>query len=189
MVTMNSMRSLSRLLGAILCLGAGCRDSQPPPEDENHRAGVLPAGLFLAAPPPAARDVREVKRDPRDGDAVVIRGRVGGGKHPFVPGRAVFLLSDLSLRPCSANPDDRCPTPWDYCCEPPDRIAARTIAVEVVDAGGRPLAVGLEGVGSLRASAEVVVRGRVSVGPAQTAVIRAEGIHVGAVSETASGSP
>jgi hypothetical protein len=176
-------------LCAVLCLGAGCRDSQPPPDDENRRAGVLPAGLFLAAPPATPRDVREVKRDPRDGEAVVIRGRIGGAKHPFVPGRAVFLLSDLSMQPCSANPEDRCPTPWDYCCEPPDRIASRTIAVEVVDAGGRPLAVGLEGVGSLRPSAAVVVRGRVSVGPTKTAVIRAEGIHVGAGSEAASGSP
>ena len=49
-------------------------------------------------------------------------------------GTAAFTIVDNSLRACSDIPGDKCPTPWDYCCEA-DLPKARTL-VKVVGADG-----------------------------------------------------
>jgi len=68
---------------------------------------------------------------------VVVEGRISA----FVKGAAAFKLVDLSLPYCGSAPGkmDECPTPWDYCCENPDELAAKTLLVEARDASGQPI--------------------------------------------------
>lgn len=123
---------------------------------------ALPAGLFVATEPSGAAEVGAAKASASEGETIIVRGRIGGSASPFVEGRAVFTVADLSLPPCNANPDDACETPWDYCCEPTERITRLIATVQVVGSDGQPLKVGLQTSSPLKPLAEVVVRGRVS---------------------------
>ncbi len=107
-----------------------------------------------------------------------MQGRIGGGVNPFVAERAVFTLADLSLPPCDANPDDKCPTPWDYCCEPQDKIVAASVSVQVADDAGKPLKLGLNGVNGLRPGGELIVKGRVASKDGNSLVVSATTIFV-----------
>jgi hypothetical protein len=152
------MLSLGLFVGAAL-LG-GCRSQTPAPAEATAR---LPEGLFLPAAPEGALGVREAKAQAAVGKDVVIRGRVGGRREPFTKSSAVFLLADQALPVCGeVNPNDGCKTPWDYCCEPADVIAANTATIQVVGADSRPLAISVRGVHDLEPMAEVVVVGKVA---------------------------
>lgn len=123
---------------------------------------AVPPGLFVDAAPSGAREVIPAKQQAQAGESIVIHGRIGGSRSPFVEGRAIFTLADMSLPPCSDNPDDACATPWDYCCEPVDKLKKGTITVQVADEAGAPLRVTLESRGGLRPLAEVTIEGRIA---------------------------
>ncbi len=149
--------------GAVALFIVGCNRSATDADSEKGStgAGALPAGLLVDGPPPEAREVAEARRTAAEGDTLAVRGRIGGRKQPFVEGRAIFTLADLSIPTCADNPGDDCPTPWDYCCEPPEHLAAHVLTVQVVGKDGRPLTANLSAAG-LKPMAEVVVQGRVS---------------------------
>ncbi len=123
---------------------------------------AVPPGLFVDAAPSGAREVIPAKKQAQAGEPIVVHGRIGGSRSPFVEGRAIFTLADMSLPPCSDNPDDACATPWDYCCEPVDKLKKGTITVQVADEAGAPIRVNLESRGGLRPLAEVTVEGRIA---------------------------
>lgn len=174
-------KSISPLLLCLaLALGA-CSDGAEQPSEPTSEApaAALPDGLFVDAAPQGAKNVSDVKAAAKEGDVVVVRGRVGGPA-PFVPGRAVLTVADTEkLVACSDREHDPCPKPWDYCCESKDDIAANSATIQVVGADGRPLKVGLEGAGGIEPLSFVVVEG--SVGPrhdGNVLVIDARRIHV-----------
>jgi hypothetical protein len=118
--------------------------------------------MILSAPPADAKEVGAGKKDATKGAKVSLHGRIGGSKDPFVAGRAMFTLADVSLPPCSDNPEDGCETPWDYCCEPRDKITANTVTIRFLDSNGAILTGDLNGVHGLRPLADVTVQGQVS---------------------------
>ena len=141
------------ILGAFL---AGCAKTDV--------AGVAPAATlhaagkekFLAAAEPSgAKGVIAVKKDARDGDPVVVVGRIGGGKKPFT-GRASFTLVDLSLEP---NDEDGCGDP--FCWVDRDDLLQATTLVKFVDESGKTLPQDARGYFGVRELQTVVVRGRV----------------------------
>lgn len=115
------------------------------------------------------------------GDEVVLTGLVMGVPHPFVEGRAVFVLGDEgTLEPCDVKGDDHCPTPWDNCCDPGDLKQAGTVTVQVTGADGRPLRAGLKGVNGLKELSRVTVAGTVAKSSTPEAfIVNASAIHVG----------
>lgn len=149
---------------AICTLAAACdsKSDKAAPGGKQAAGIALPAGLFLSSPPTDAREVKAAKGGAAQGKPVVLRGRVGGSEQPFSPGTAIFTLVDFALPACSDNPDDKCATPWDYCCERPEDIVAHAATVQVVDAAGKPLKVGLNGLGGLVPLSEVLVVGTVA---------------------------
>jgi hypothetical protein len=71
-------------------------------------------------------------------DAVVVEGRV---QH-LEPGFALLRLTDASLPYCGeVEPEDKCKTPWDYCCESKEDRASKTLLVEFRGADGLPMEV------------------------------------------------
>ena len=171
-------------LAATVIIGCDDRGSSVKPSGTSPiqvaAADALPLGLILAERPAGAKDVVAVKSQARPGDPVVVRGRVGGSKSPFVDGRASFQLVDASLKACGeGTPMDNCQTPWDYCCDDPKEIAAHSASVQVVGADGRPLRTGLSGIGGIKPLSVVTITGTVAAaGDAGTLVINATGIHV-----------
>src|SRR5438046_4660784 len=87
-----------------LLLALGCSQAAP---DANK--------VVVGTEPPGAKGVLEVRKEAKDGDDVVIVGRVGGSKAPILEGAAVFTIVDPSFKPCNEREDDACATPWDYC--------------------------------------------------------------------------
>jgi hypothetical protein len=137
--------------------GTGCqkeRDRAQAAESEK-----LPADLIADAAPAGAIDVVKTKELAKDGERIVVKGRVGGQKAPLAPNRAIATLADISLPTCDKSPMDKCETPWDSCCEPSEKITANTLTVQVVAADGKPIKAGLSGVGGITQMKELVVSG------------------------------
>jgi hypothetical protein len=90
---------------------------------------------LLQEQPDDAADVLTVRKDAKDQQAVVVVGRIGGRKNPWIKGAAAFSIVDRSLKPCSEIEGDTCRTPWDYCCEA--NLPKATVLVMVVDDEGK----------------------------------------------------
>jgi len=92
--------------------------------------------LVLATDPGEAAGVVDAKVAGAK-DRVVVLGRIGS----ITPGRAQFTMMDIEMPYCGeTNLEDKCPTPWDYCCEGKDRITRNSLVVEVHDAAGKTFA-------------------------------------------------
>lgn len=92
----------------LMPLLAGCfRPPAAPPDAvfvarENHPD----SSKYLATEEPAgARNVIDLRKEARDGDEIVIVGRIGGSRAPLVKGRAAFSIVDLSLKSCDDDPN------------------------------------------------------------------------------------
>lgn len=142
---------------------------------------ALPVGFFTEQPSENARDISEARKTGalKVGDKVVLRGRVGGSKEPFVAGRAVFTLVGRGIKACNENPDDHCSKPWDYCCETKDDILANSVTVQVVDAKSQVMRTEMKGRQGMKELTEVVVVGKVSATDGKGVVVNAEGVWVG----------
>lgn len=139
----------------------------------------LPTGFFTDKPTENARDVSEARKAGtlKVGDEVVLSGRVGGSKEPFVAGRAVFTLMGRGIKACNENPDDKCSKPWDYCCETKADILANSVTVQVVDAKSQVLKTDLKGRHNLKELTDVVVVGKVSAADGKAVVINASSMY------------
>jgi len=140
--------------------------------------GPLPPAFFTDKPAESARDVSDARKAGglKAGDEVVLRGRIGGSKEPFVAGRAVFTLMGSGIKACNENPEDKCSKPWDYCCETKDDILANSVTVQVVDAKGQILRTDMMGRRGLKELSEVVVVGKVTSADGKSVVINARSI-------------
>jgi len=143
------MRKLWACLLPALLLALGC--SKTAPEANNVVAG---------SEPPGAKGVLELRRDANDGDGVVIVGRVGGSKAPILDGAVAFTIVDTSFKPCNEKEDDACPTPWDYCCDPKEKLAQATATIKVVDAQGNTVQRDARQFLGIKELHTVVVRGK-----------------------------
>ena len=162
---------------------AACDEKKPiaaaPATRSAPAAAALPPSLFLSAAPADAKDIKDAKGSAKVGDKIILVGRIGGSKEPFVAQRAVFTLVDKRLKACGEGTAmDSCETPWDYCCETREEITANSAAVQVVDAGGQPIKAELNGVNGLKLLATVTVVGTVVTAEAGNLVVRATGLYV-----------
>ena len=132
----------------------------------------------LASEPAGAVDVIAARKTVKDGDAVVVVGRVGGDKEPILKDRAAFTLADRSLKPCNERDDDACPTPWDYCCDPPEVLRDSTVLVKLVDQKGATIGVDLRTGMNLRELQTVVVQGKAKRDAAGNFTLLADGVYI-----------
>jgi hypothetical protein len=139
----------------------------------------LPSGFFVEKQPQNPKDISEARKagSLKAGDEVVLRGRVGGSKEPFVPGRAILTLMGRGLKACNENPDDKCSQPWDYCCETREDILANSVTVQVVDAKGQILRTDLKGRHGLKELSELIVVGKVASADGKAVVVNATGMY------------
>jgi hypothetical protein len=128
--------------------------------------------------PPGAKPVKAVRKEAKDGEQVVVIGRIGGSQKPFVEGRAAFTIVDLALLSCSERKCDNCPTPWDYCCEAKEEIASSSLMVKLVDDQGKTLTQDAQQLLSLKPLQTVVASGRAKKDSDGNLVLLASAIHI-----------
>jgi hypothetical protein len=171
---------LARMSCFLCVLAVGCGQSDT-------SSGVSTTGptnsdpktkYLLTEEPAGARSVKDVRKDVKDGDPLVVVGRVGGSPKPFVDGRAAFTVVDLSLVPCNEKEGDTCPTPWDFCCDSKEDLARATLLVKFVDQQGKTLPQDAQSLLGLQPLQTVVVRGRAKRDDEGNLVVLADALRV-----------
>jgi len=116
---------MKRCLPSILLLLAACGGAKPAAEpDAGNGPDLGPAIGVIAA------------KQQGPGDTLVVSGRVS----KLVSGFAMFTIMDTALPYCGEHSlEDKCTTPWDYCCEKKETVAANALLVEFRGADGKPL--------------------------------------------------
>ena len=105
------------LFGLVGLVLVGCTKTEPEPKTplDPKASEDAKAKYLLASEPAGAKGVIDVRKTAKDGEEVVVVGRIGGSKAPFT-GRAAFEIVDPSFVPCNEKdePEDS-ETPWDFC--------------------------------------------------------------------------
>jgi hypothetical protein len=165
-------RSLASIVLVLASSLAACSKSESAAAPATTTGPLAPH--LLASAPANAKDVLAVRASAKPGDEVVVRGRV----KDFVASRAVAVVIDPSKQACDeAGPMDDCPTPWDFCCDPPDEINAASIAVDVRDASGT-IKQGLQGFAGLDHLDTLVAQGTLEVDPQGNPTVVAKSFYV-----------
>lgn len=142
-------------------------------------AAPLAGHLLLADPPPEPLPVAQLKQSAAEGDAVVLRGVIGGRVRPIVAGRAIMTVVDAGMANQCKVPGDHCKTPWDYCCASREELQQNMATIQVLDADGNPLAADLAATPGLEPMAVVTIEGSVGPRPDPGAlIINATGIFI-----------
>lgn len=144
-------------LGLVVAGLLGCSDGDDAPQPGAVRQSNQEDRYIVDSEPPGAIAVGDARRTVADEDVVVLVGRVGGSKSPFVDGIAAFTIVDLNVPPCSA--EEGCPTPWDYCCTQ-DQVKDNIAMVKVVDGQGQPVAEDARQLLGVETLDAVVIRGK-----------------------------
>ena len=167
------------VMGMLIAVGCGDDDSAKPQAAaaDAEVEQMLPPGLIAAVQPEGAVDVAEAKKNLKDGQAIVVRGKVAGTEKPLADKRAIMTILDPAVATCDTMPGDACKTPWDACCEPVEVRTAKSATVQVVGSNGKPLRATLAGAGGIAPLKTVVVNGFAKL-DGGTLVINAREIHV-----------
>lgn len=132
---------------------------------------------LLVDEPDEAIGVIEARKSAKNGEPVVIVGRIGGAKNPWIDGRAAFMLLDASMVLVADGTESAegeiC---MDECCAA-ERTGSTTL-VKVVDDSGKVLAVDARQLLKVAENDMVVVSGNVSKDDAGNFVVLAKGVHV-----------
>lgn len=164
----------------IAVLIAGC--GKGPVGDETGQVPVGPDmsdNLLLPEIPGDVTSLVSALETATPGNAVVVTGRVGGTLKPLSEDFAGFVLTDEIVYFCDEGDTVHCATPWDACCEDPDKLAASRAFVQFVDPDGNPLPLSLRTAAALSENDTVVVKGVLS--PESTAdspIIIADGLAI-----------
>jgi hypothetical protein len=161
-----AMVSMALLAGTLL---AGCTQTS---RDNSEPIGPDPSGqkYLLAQEPVGAKSVIEVRQNGKDGDEVVVVGRIGDKGDPWVEGRAAFVIADTSFEPCTV-----CEEAY---CEADDKEFSRgRVSVKVVDESGQVVAKDARSLLGLKQLNTVVIKGKVKQ-EGETFAILASALYV-----------
>lgn len=158
------------LLAALTSCGGGEGNIEPAPQTGPHPL----EGYYLGTAPGGAIEVAAL-RSLEDGAKVTVRGDV----QEFAPvtGKAVLSLYDHALLSCDEIAESQCPTPWDFCCIPPEEIAKACALVEFRQED-RLMSANLGGFHGIDHLSDVVITGTLSIDDAGNVKILADGLHV-----------
>ncbi len=139
----------------------GCGSQPPAPTATAHRVASAAGEQYrLAVEPEGVQSILQVREESKNGDDVVLVGRIGGDAQPWVEGRAAFSLVDLSARACSDIPGHVCSTPWDYCQERDKLVKGKTL-IKFVGEDGKPVATDARELLGVKELDTLVVQGKV----------------------------
>lgn len=172
-VTFKKSTWVAALLGVCWCLGlVGCGDAPDTDETTTHSG----ASHYVAqSEPDGAIEVGDAP-DTMDGEQpMALVGVIGGSREPFVDGLVAFTIVDPDIPYC--QPEEGCPTPWDYCCTQ-DQVKDNIATVTIVDASGDPVSGDAKQLLGVTELATVVVEGTVRRDPQGNLTVAATRVFV-----------
>lgn len=132
--------------------------------------------MLLEKEPAGAVDVLALRKDAKDEEQVVVVGRIGGRKDPWIKGMAAFPIVDRSLTPCNEIEGDACKFPWDYCCE--SNLPQATVLVKFVDENGKIIKQDPRSFFDVKELQTVVVAGKAQRDKSGNITVLASKLHV-----------
>ncbi len=159
---------------AALVLATGCGSAN----SVNSQTANVDASLYqLDAEPDGAVGVIAARESVKDGAPLVLVGRVGGSAHPWIDGRAAFMLLDASMSVVAegegSGEDELC---LGDCCAT-ERLDC-TALVKVVDAQGKIVPVDSRELLGLNKSDLVVIQGNAKRDESGNFVMLAKGVFI-----------
>jgi len=153
------MKQHIKLNIALLSLALAACSGGGEPEPAADDAPGMPETAWSQAPLEGAVDVVDLREGAESGDEVVVRGTLQD-----FGSFANFALVEDSLEDCSEMPEpDHCATPWDYCCEDPEKLRNLTVSVEFQGEDGDVADWSLQGAHGLDRLDEVVAMGTLEI--------------------------
>lgn len=146
----------------------GCMDSSA-----SGPLATSPAKHQLSSEPAGALEVLDAKDQAKDGEPIVVIGRIGGGLEPWIDGRAAFLLVDTRILP-SCEEGEQCKEGCPDCSR--EMLAASTM-VKFLGDDGKVLPVDARTLLGVKEQETVVIRGIASRDKAGNVSIAADGIY------------
>ena len=175
------LRPIGTISPMLLLLAAFCGCSQ-----ESIQATAAHANLpqidksryLLSEEPDGAIGVMIAREDAQDQDDIVLVGRIGGRKNPWIEGRSAFMVIDAAMAVVADGAESGAgEVCMDDCCA--SLRAECTTLVKVVDEQGKPLAIDARELLSAKANDMVVVKGKVQRDKKEgTFTIAASGVYV-----------
>jgi hypothetical protein len=158
------------------CSQEGTSGKVQPPSAQSSAAEKIE--YLLDREPAGAKGVRAARTDAKNGEDLVIVGRIGGEKNPWVEGRAAFWVVDPSLKSCRDRQEDDCKTPWDYCCDDPSQLHKSMATIRIVDHAGKTVPQDARQLLGLKELQTVVAKGKVKRDEAGNLTVLASGVYV-----------
>lgn len=140
----------------------------------NASAVAVTRDFHLAEEPSGAVEILDAKDVAKDGQPIVLVGRLGGGINPWIDGRAAFLLVDTRIAPSCAD-GDQCEAGCPDCNK--EMIAASTM-VKFLGDDGKVLALDARELLACKEQSTLVVRGTANRDAAGNLSVSAERIFV-----------
>jgi hypothetical protein len=161
----------------LLAAGCGMEGTSSDTAASAQRAAAEKTPFLLAAEPAGAKGVSDARMDAKDGDDVVVFGRIGGEKKPWVDGRAAFWVVDSAFKACNEKAEDDCKTPWDYCCDDPGELHKGMATVKIVDGEGKTIPVDARELLGVKELQTVVVKGKAKRDGQGNLTVLASGVY------------
>lgn len=162
------------LAGCASETGTTTSNDSPQPSDVAKVDGSV---YLLDTEPEGAGDVIKVREEVGADDDLLVVGRIGGSSNPWIDGRAAFTIVDLSVKSCNDTMDDKCPTPWDYCCET-GKLSNATALVKFVDETDQVIKADARSLFDLQELSTVVIKGTAKRDQAGNLTVLASGLFV-----------
>ncbi|MCA9248934.1 MAG: hypothetical protein KDA42_17525 [Planctomycetales bacterium] len=166
-------------LVAVLAAVSGCsQQAVQATATASNAAQIDKSKYILSEEPEGAVGVMIAREDMQDQDDIVLVGRIGGRKNPWIEGRSAFMVIDAAMTVVADGEDsgggEVC---MDDCCA--SLRAECTTLVKIVDEQGKPLAIDARELLGAKANDMVVVKGKVQRDEKDgTFTIAASGVYV-----------
>ena len=136
---------------------------------------AAPSAEFrLTSEPVDALEVLDAKEQAKDGESVIVVGRIGGGIMPWIEGRAAFLLVDTRVQ-ASCEYGEQCKMGCPGCAK--EMLEASTM-VKFLDKDGKVLPVDARTLLGVKEQETVVIEGIASRDSAGNLSIAGKGIFI-----------
>ena len=138
----------------------GCGTQSSTESNQPQANNIDKSKYILSEEPEGAVGVIIAREDAKDQDKIVLVGRIGGQKNPWIKGRSAFTVIDAAMSVVASGEESGSgQVCLDDCCA--SLRADCTTLVKIVDESGKPLAIDARELLNAKENDMVVVEGKV----------------------------